>query len=211
MENPVEDVPAVIQMLIESPPSLQQKAIERFFTPSAEFVHPFCRVWGYKGSRWAIVKIFQWYKIMSPRIEHQIHSIAFDKDNLKLYVNMSQLFSIWLIPFHVAPVTLTTVLTLMTSPGEEKHTTNGTRTHYFIAKQEDLYQTSEFIKFVVPHVGHLVIYAWQAFATLFCLFGVALFWPLIWLEERGWVPGRVLRGGNLVYDIDKKIPDIKET
>lgn len=123
---------------------------------------------------------------------------------------MSQLFSIWLLPFHVAPVTLTSILTLTTSPGEEKHTTNGTRTHYFIAKQEDLYQTSEFIKFVVPHIGHLVIYTWQAFATLFCLFGVALFWPLVWLEERGWVPGRVLRGGNLVSDIDKKIPDIKE-
>lgn len=72
----VEDVSAVIQMLIESPPSLQQRAIERFFTPSAEFVHPFCRVWGYKGSRWAVIKIFQWYKIMSPRIEHQIHSIG---------------------------------------------------------------------------------------------------------------------------------------
>ena len=72
----VADIPTVIQLLTQSPPSLQQKAIERFFTPSAEFVHPFCRVWGYNGSRWAVIKIFQWYKIMSPRIEHQIHSIG---------------------------------------------------------------------------------------------------------------------------------------
>lgn len=123
---------------------------------------------------------------------------------------MSQIFSIWLVPFHVAPVTLTTVLDLTTSPGEEKHITNGERTHYYIAKQEDLYQVSEFVKFVVPHVGNLLVFAFQAFATLFCMLGVAFFWPLMWLEEKGWIPGKVLRGGNLTLDMDKKVAEIKE-
>lgn len=123
---------------------------------------------------------------------------------------MSQIFSIWLVPFHVAPVTLTTVLDLTTSPGEEKHTMNGDHTHYYIAKQEDLYQVSEFIKFIVPHLGQFFVLMWQAFATLFCIIGVALFWPLVWLEESGWIPGRVLRGGNLSYDVNRKIPEIKD-
>lgn len=123
---------------------------------------------------------------------------------------MSQIFTIWFIPFHVVPVTLTTVLDLTTSPGEEKHTINGDHTHYYIAKQEDLYQTSEFIKFVIPHLGQPVVLFWHAFATLFCILGVALLWPLVRLEESGWIPGRFLRGGNLAYDVDRKLPEIKE-
>lgn len=123
---------------------------------------------------------------------------------------MSQIFSIWLVPFHVAPVTLTTVLDLTTSPGEEKHTINGERTHYYITKQEDLYQTSEFVKFVIPHVGNLFVFVFQAFATFFCILGVVFLWPLMWLEEQGLIPGRLLRGGNLAYDVDRKLPEIKD-
>jgi hypothetical protein len=72
----VVDAPKVIHLLTQSSPTLQQKALERFFTSDASFVHPFCRVPSFEGSRWWILKIFQWYKIMSPRIEMEIHSIG---------------------------------------------------------------------------------------------------------------------------------------
>ncbi|RHZ62566.1 uncharacterized protein CDV56_108084 [Aspergillus thermomutatus] len=208
MENPVSEISTVIKLLIESPPSIQQETIEKYFTPSAAFVHPFCRVSSYDGSRWSIIKIFQWYKIMSPRIEHQ--STAYDENHLTLYITLSQIFSIWLVPFHVSPVKLTSVINLTTNAGGQKPLTNGDRTLHYIAKQEDLYQVSEWIKFLVPHVGHLFVLAFQSFATLFCIVGVAIFYPIMWLEERRVIPYKMLRKGNLVYNIEKKIPEIKK-
>ncbi|KAJ5884657.1 hypothetical protein N7495_009167 [Penicillium taxi] len=210
----VNEIPVVIRLLTQSTPSLQDKALDRFFTRNAEFIHPFCRVPSFEGSRWYIMKIFQWYKIMSPRIELEIHSVAFDENNLKLYVDMSQVFSIWLVPFHVAPVSLTTVLNLTTDPShsDASHSdapTNGDNTLYYITKQQDLYQTSEFVKFLLPHVGHWLVLGWQLIASLFCLFGVTLFWPILWLEENNYLPAFISRG-NLACDIGNSVPEIKK-
>ncbi|KAJ5083066.1 hypothetical protein N7532_012109 [Penicillium argentinense] len=210
MEHPVEEIPTVIRLLTQSTPSLQEKALDRFFTRNASFVHPFCRVPSFEGSRWWVLKIFQWYKIMSPRIEMEIHSIAFDEKSLKLYVHMSQIFSIWVVPFHVAPVTLTTVLDLTTDASQSDERTNGDRTLYYISKQEDLYQSSEFVKFVIPHIGYWIIFTWHLIATIFCVLGVTLLWPMLWLEENGYLPNRISHGGNLVYNIENKIPEIKK-
>ncbi|KAJ5623625.1 hypothetical protein N7490_012230 [Penicillium lividum] len=204
MEHPVEEISTVIRLLTQSIPSLQEKAIEQFFTSDASFYHPFCFVPSFGGSRWYLLKIFQWYKIMSPRIEMEIHSIAFDEKQLKLYINMSQIFSIWLVPFHVAPVTLTTVLDLTTESRSDRD-----QPLYYIKKQEDLYQTSEFIKFLLPHVGHAVASAWQLFATCFCILGVFALFPMLWLEENGYLPGRIAQG-NLAYSIDRKVEEIKQ-
>lgn len=214
------EIPTVIRLLTQSPPSLQQKTIDRFFTPSAAFTHPFCRIWSFEGSRYVIWKIFQWYKIMSPRIEVEIHSVgwylienlldiktkaltgsAYDEDHLRLYVCLSQIFSIWLVPFHVAPVTLTTVLDLTTDPGDGL---------YYITKQEDLYQTSEFIKFLIPHFGHFLVLAFHTLATIFCVLGTVLLSPVIWLEEKGYIPGRAVKGGNVACNMERKIPEIRD-
>ncbi|KAJ5662614.1 uncharacterized protein N7477_010230 [Penicillium maclennaniae] len=209
MENPVVEIPAVISLLTQSTPTLQQKTLERFFTSDASFVHPFCRVPSFEGSRWWILKIFQWYKIMSPRIKMEIHSIAMDQESLKLYVNMSQIFSIWIVPFHVAPATLTTVLDLTTDSSKTSSSTNGAHPLYYITKQEDLYQTSEFIKFILPHVGYWLVLGWHLIATLFCFLGVTLLWPMLWLEEKGYLPSRIAQG-NLAYNIDRKVSEIKK-
>jgi hypothetical protein len=72
----VAEIRSVIRLLTQSTPSLQEKALKQFFTSNAAFVHPFCRVPSFNGSRWWVTKIFQWYKIMSPRIEMEIHSIG---------------------------------------------------------------------------------------------------------------------------------------
>lgn len=116
---------------------------------------------------------------------------------------MSQIFSIWLIPFHISPVTLTTVLDLATDSAADK-------TLYYIAKQEDLYQTSEFVKFILPHVGYCLVLIWQLIATFFCILGVTLLWPMLWLEEKGYLPRRIACGGNLARSFDNKIPEIKD-
>lgn len=132
-----------------------------------------------------------------------------DAENLKLYVHMSQVFSIWIVPFHVAPVTLTTVLDLTTDSTKTSTPTNGARHLYYITKQEDLYQPSQFIKFILPHVGHWLVLGWQLIATFFCLMGVTLLWPMLWMEQNGYLPDRIAQG-NLAYNIDLKEPEIKK-
>lgn len=121
---------------------------------------------------------------------------------------MSQLFTIWLVPFHVAPVTLTTVLDLTTDSGD-RSLTNGEKTLYYIQKQEDLYQPTQFVKFVLPHIGNWIVVALHFFATLFCILGAWVLWPFIWLEEQGYIPNYLLKGGNVVYDMQKKVDEIK--
>ncbi|KAJ5651652.1 hypothetical protein N7507_009078 [Penicillium longicatenatum] len=205
MERPVEEIKVVIQLLTQSSPSLQRKCLERYFTADASFYHPFCYVPSFEGSRWFVLKIFQWYKIMSPRVEMEIHSVAFDEQSLKLYVHMSQIFSIWIVPFHVAPVTLTTVLDLTPESSQSRQD----QPLYYIKRQEDLYQTSEFIKFLLPHVGHWLISAWHLFATFFCIIGAYALWPMLWLEENNYLPGRIAQG-NIAYDLGRNIRDIKQ-
>lgn len=133
---------------------------------------------------------------------------AFDKHNLKLYATITQVFSIFIIPFYKAPVTLTTVLDLERKvPDEDENSPTAPLRHhqavevngekrplYYIAKQEDFYQTSEWIKFILPFgLGVSIVTAWHAFATLFCIVATMILWPVVWLEENRYLP---LFGGN---------------
>ncbi|KAK2841658.1 hypothetical protein FQN49_006034 [Arthroderma sp. PD_2] len=229
MENPVAEIPGVIHLLTQSVPSVQRQTIEKYFTPSASITHPFLHSGSFQGSRWLIVRIFLFYKIMSPHVDLQVKSVAFDRENLLLYVTVSQIFRIFIIPFYTAPVTLTTVLQLtksttraeqgsssqqglkvpvveltnsntdlLASPpgsisdsstqGEELtvQPAKSTRTLYYIASQNDLYQTNEYIKFVVPFgIGSSLVLFWHAFATVFCVVASFVFWPIAWAEDEG--------------------------
>ncbi|GAB1318960.1 Putative flavin-binding monooxygenase-like protein [Madurella fahalii] len=141
MEHPVKEIRNVIRSLTQGTPDEQQDAVYRYFLPGASFMHPFCRVPSFVGlklpgageldSRALIVAILKWYKILSPKIELDIESCVFDQRTNLLYVKISQVFSIWLIPFHRAPVSLVTVLHLAPAPAPAPHssssaTVNGT-------------------------------------------------------------------------------------
>lgn len=60
-----------------------------------------------------------------------------------------------------------------------------------------MYQTSEFVKFVMPYgIGVYFVLFWHVFATVFSVLGVAVWWPLVMIEDRGWlgwVPGNINR------------------
>ncbi|PVH97282.1 hypothetical protein DM02DRAFT_473173, partial [Periconia macrospinosa] len=170
----VKEISGVVHLLTQSPPSVQRETIEAYFTPDATFTHPFCRTGKWDNSRFLIQVIYRWYKIMSPRIEMNVNSIAFDEPNSTLYVNFSQVFSIWLLPFHRSPVNCTTVIHLRRNRADGK---------YYIDSQNDLYQVDEFIKFVLPP-GWMLVWAWQFWSTLFCLLGAVALTPITWLEER---------------------------
>jgi hypothetical protein len=173
MENPVKEIPTVIHLLTQTTPSEQRETIATYFTQNASFTHPFCRTGSWENSRFLIWAVYRWYKILSPRIEMTVNSVAFDEANSLLYVQVSQIFRIWFIPFYKAPVNLVTVLGLYHSPNDRK---------YYIKSQDDLYQTDEFMRFVLPP-GYALVQLLQFFSTAFCLLGAMLFWPISVIEE----------------------------
>jgi hypothetical protein len=67
---------------------------------------------------------------------------------------------------------------------------------YYIAKQDDLYQVDQWIRFIAPG-GWMLIWLWQAWATIFCVVGTVLLWPITWIEENwGWGEGVGTQGGK---------------
>ncbi|KAF2240756.1 hypothetical protein BU26DRAFT_405687, partial [Trematosphaeria pertusa] len=179
MENPAKEITRVIHLLTQSPPSIQRDTIETHFTPNASFTHPFCRTGSWENSRFLVRAIYRWYKIMSPRIDLEVKSVAYDEPNLILYVSIHQIFRIWVIPFYKAPVSLVSVLTLKHNRGDRK---------YYIDSQNDLYQVDEFIKFVAPP-GWILVWLWQFWSTFFCLLGAVALWPVSLIEELIWEEG----------------------
>ncbi|KAK1759437.1 hypothetical protein QBC47DRAFT_371941 [Echria macrotheca] len=265
MDHPVKDIRGVIRSLCQGSPEEQQHAIAKYFVPSASFVHPFCRVPSFEGvrvpaignvdSRMLILNVYKWYKLLSPKIEVEIESAVFDQRTNTLYVTVSQVFSMWFLPFHAAPVKLVTVLTLDASESsEQKDGANGTaassssssardnnaqnkssattavttplgdadneptfaevvdtsidtssavdtktaqpksrratstsvavssgsesRRKYRILKQEDYYQPTDAIKFILLGPG-AALYSWlQIIGTALCLIGVMLAGPI---------------------------------
>ncbi|KAF1939611.1 hypothetical protein EJ02DRAFT_446095 [Clathrospora elynae] len=192
MENPVKEISGVIHLLTQSPPSIQHETIEKYFMPDASFTHPFCRTWSWPNSRLLVQMIYRWYKIMSPRIEITVQSVAFDEANLILYVQIFQIFRIWLIPFYYAPVKLTSVLTLTQNPSHDPSSNK-----YYIVAQDDLYQVDQFVRFVAPG-GWVLVWLWWALASFFCAVGTVLWAPVSWVEDNwGWA---YVRGGNRRLD-----------
>jgi len=169
----VKEVSGVVHLLTQSAPSIQKSTLETYFTPNASFTHPFCRTGSFDGSRWFIWAIFRWYKIMSPHIDLEVKSVAYDEQNLRLYVGIYQVFRIWLFPGYKAPVNLVTVLQLEHDKQRQK---------YYITSQNDLYQVNEFVRFVWPG-GFIVVWLWQVIATLVSTLGALFLWPITWIED----------------------------
>ena len=106
---------------------------------------------------------------------------AYDPQNLTLYVSIHQLFRLWLLPYLSARVSLVTVLHL--TP-QTHNNTSPTPTTYLIRAQNDLYQVNEWVKFVSPFgILSVLVYAGQMLATLLCVLGAAVGWPVSWVEQ----------------------------
>ncbi|KAF2402377.1 hypothetical protein EJ06DRAFT_580641 [Trichodelitschia bisporula] len=179
MEEPVNDIPSIIHTLTQSTPSTQRATIEAYFTRDASFTHPFCRTGSFAfsprfNSRELIIAIYRWYKILSPRIDLEVTSVAYDPASYILYVHIAQGFRIRAVPGYRADVELVTVLRLRQEEGE-----NGLR----ICSQEDLYQTDHFVRFFWLG-GWAVVRLWQVLATAVCVLGALVGWPVTLVEER---------------------------
>jgi hypothetical protein len=112
-------------------------------------------------------------------------STAYDSTNLILYLNITQLFSLWFVPFHHANVTLTTELHLTRPPNSGK---------YYITAQNDLYQNDQLLRFMAPFgVAELFVHLWQYSSTLMCLLGAFLLAPATKLQQ-DWIERKEANG-----------------
>jgi hypothetical protein len=93
---------------------------------------------------------------------------------MTLYVSIHQVFRIFIIPGYQASVFLVTKLDLVKDRRNER---------YYVASQEDLYQTTEFLKFAWFGIWYIGL-AWQLFATAMCLVGAFALSPITWVEEK---------------------------
>ncbi len=60
-----------------------------------------------------------------------------------------------------------------------------TNSKYYITYQNDLYQTSEWIEFVLPwSIGYTLLVLAQFWATAMCVLGAIVGWLVTWAEER---------------------------
>ena len=71
MDDPETEIRGVITQLCTGSKDEQAQALETYFTNDASFTHPFCSV---TDDRTQIIRIFQWYKILSPHIDITVHS-----------------------------------------------------------------------------------------------------------------------------------------
>jgi hypothetical protein len=102
--------------------------------------------------------------------------VAFDKERNILYAGVKQRFRIWfLVPLgYTADVELVTKLRLVFEAGEGK---------YYIEEQEDLYQTTEWLKFAWFGIWRL---AWvmHLLAMVVCIIMAGVGAPVSYVEER---------------------------
>ncbi|KAK8127606.1 hypothetical protein PG984_008714 [Apiospora sp. TS-2023a] len=208
MDHPVREIEGIVTTLCQGSADDQKAILDDYFTPDAYFVHPLCRVPSFSGvdvpflgridSRTFVNFIYQWYRILSPKIDIHVDSKVLDQQHNLLYLTMRQVFTLWFVPFNLwqANVKLVTVLELAQLPVDEDGRRVGdntvippgdktTRFRYFIKGQEDNYQMTEWLKFVAPWSGSLIWYTGQLISTLVCAVCVMLFWPLTFLEPGG--------------------------
>jgi len=99
---------------------------------------------------------------------------AYDQRQQILYVSISQVFSLFFVPFYAPKVNLVTVLHLSHDTKDNK---------YYIDSQQDLYQLNEFVKFVWPG-GATLLMLWQWMNTLLSIAGAVILAPVTWVEEK---------------------------
>ncbi|TQV92455.1 hypothetical protein V2A60_007145 [Cordyceps javanica] len=201
MDSPANDIEGVIKTLCMGSAHEQDAALNKYFLPDAEFIHPLCWVprfrniaipfFGSIESLWLVQCIYRWYITFAPRLDIVVDSTAFDEKNNLLYATARQSFTIWFFPIYSVTVKLVTVLKLeqqqsrlardAASPeldGDGGKTNGASMLKYYIASQEDLYQMNYCLEFAAPHVAARLWTLVQLFTTAVCVVMSVLTLPL---------------------------------
>ncbi|EGX89851.1 hypothetical protein CCM_08104 [Cordyceps militaris CM01] len=201
MDSPASDIEGVIKTLCMGSAHEQDAALNKYFLPDAEFIHPLCWVprfrniaipfFGSIESLWLVQCIYRWYITFAPRLDIVVDSTAFDEKNKLLYATARQSFRIWFFPIYAVTVKLVTVLKLEQQQSrlardvsaeldaDAGDTPNGaSMLKYYIASQEDLYQMNYCLEFAAPHVAARLWTLVQLFTTAVCVVLSVLTLPL---------------------------------
>ncbi|KAF6820155.1 hypothetical protein CSOJ01_00858, partial [Colletotrichum sojae] len=200
-----KEIRTVIRDLVQGSPDKQKSALYSHFVEDAAFTHPFCHVPAFGNvqipflstvnSRFFILMIYRWYRILSPNIEMDIESSVQDQKTNLLYVKMRQNFRLWFVPFYSAPVDFVVVLRLETRtvdqdgrplPRNQSSDASavGARQRQFIVHQEDHYQVGEWLKFILPFFGFWIWHILTLFATILCAVGAGVGYPITVYTQR---------------------------
>ncbi|KAI0033187.1 hypothetical protein K488DRAFT_78010 [Vararia minispora EC-137] len=140
MQNPKQEIEHVFGLLTQAhTATVQAEALNRFYTYDAAFRHPLCTVPSAPGSRKEILGIYRWYRIMSPTIQGDVETIAYDEENSIIYLEVVQKFHIWLSPLPVHPARLIVRLRLR-KDGDL----------WYVCEQEDFYHPEDLLALVLP-------------------------------------------------------------
>lgn len=81
-----QEIRTVVRSLCQGTADEQRRTLERYFTKDASFIHPFCIVphfherhvhlLGTLSSRDVVRSIFQWYRMLSPKIDIEIDTVC---------------------------------------------------------------------------------------------------------------------------------------
>ncbi|KIK64208.1 hypothetical protein GYMLUDRAFT_40497 [Collybiopsis luxurians FD-317 M1] len=147
MQDPEHEITSVVlQLTTAESPDIQKAAFEKYVSPDVGFKHPLCYVPPSRNSRETLLGIYQWYRVLSPRIIGKMNNVVYDKENHILLLDMSQIFHIRLSPFKPAWSRLLVRVTLREVDGL-----------FYISYQEDFYHTEEFANLLIPFLTPAIL------------------------------------------------------
>ncbi|KIJ19591.1 hypothetical protein PAXINDRAFT_8079 [Paxillus involutus ATCC 200175] len=104
MQNPERDLPHALDILTTAQsPAILHQAIEKFFVADASLRHPLGIVESGPRSRESILKVYDWYRAVSPGTKSKLNGMAYDKENGVIYLDVTQSFGSRFTPFAVVP------------------------------------------------------------------------------------------------------------
>ncbi|KAF7329229.1 hypothetical protein MKEN_00183600 [Mycena kentingensis (nom. inval.)] len=148
MQNPVADIGGVVSLLsAAAAPDIQTAAFRKYLTPDAGLKNPLCSVAPGQGSRDKVLSVYEWYRILSPRIDIEVKSVVYDEPNHILLLDVAQTLHLRGSPFAPAPARLLVRFTLRDDATDGLH---------YIALQEDFYHPDDFTALLFPPLVPLV-------------------------------------------------------
>ncbi|KAF5345033.1 hypothetical protein D9758_010463 [Tetrapyrgos nigripes] len=146
MQDPEKEISSVLlQLTTTSSADVQKAVIEKYFCSDVGFRHPLCYVPPIDESREMLLGIYQWYRVLSPKIEAYVQSVVYDKERDILLLDVFQTFHIRLSPLKPSQSRLLVRLTLKEVDGLR-----------YIAFQEDFYHPDDFMRLLIPPLAPLL-------------------------------------------------------
>ncbi|KAG2011647.1 hypothetical protein CC2G_011740 [Coprinopsis cinerea AmutBmut pab1-1] len=193
MENPETDIERVVlDLTTGQSPEVQKSAVETYMTQDVAFRHPVCCVDSGPNSRDIVLKVYQWYRMLSPRVSLKVNGVVFDSSQQLLYLDMTQWFRLFFLPVQAAPARLVSRVEL-----------RKVNNLYYIQRQEDFYHTADFTNLLIPPLAPLVR-LWLTLAAIFSYFAATVGQQLgYWVPESELSRSKVAGDHEDLYESDR--------